>query len=120
MVWKLPKIITHYQENPEASVFIQKTITFSGAIGTEHTAITREGFENETAGTAPKTKPKNQTKKSNQKTKHSKIKSVKPPPYAIEAELPGFFEEEHSAFAGDEDVGGLDFGMDAVLFVQCR
>ena len=52
VVWKLPKIITHYQENSDPSVFIRKAITFPGTIGTEDTAITSQGFEDEVAGPA--------------------------------------------------------------------
>ena len=37
-----------------------------------------------------------------------------------EAELSGFFKEFHGTFSGDEDVGGLAFGMDPVLLVLCR
>ena len=39
---------------------------------------------------------------------------------AGEADLSGFFKEFHSTFSGDEDVGGLAFGMDPVLLVLCR
>ena len=38
---------------------------------------------------------------------------------AAEADLSGFFEEFHGTFSGDEDVGGLTFGMDSVLLVLC-
>ncbi len=36
-----------------------------------------------------------------------------------ESDLSGFFEEFHGTFSGDEDVGGLAFGMDPVLLVLC-
>ena len=36
-----------------------------------------------------------------------------------EADLSGFFKEFHGTFSGDEDVGGLAFGMDPVLLVLC-
>ena len=45
VIWKLPKIVTHYQENSDPSVFVWKTITFPGTIGTEDTAITSQGLE---------------------------------------------------------------------------
>jgi len=38
---------------------------------------------------------------------------------AGESDLPGFFKEFHGTFSGDEDVGGLAFGMDPVLLVLC-
>ena len=38
---------------------------------------------------------------------------------AGEADLSGFFKEFHGTFSGDEDVGGLAFGMDPVLLVLC-
>ena len=38
---------------------------------------------------------------------------------AGEADLSGFFKEFHGTFSGDEDVGGLVFGMDPVLLVLC-
>jgi len=38
---------------------------------------------------------------------------------AGESELSGFFKEFHGTFSGDEDVGGLAFGMDPVLLVLC-
>ena len=39
---------------------------------------------------------------------------------AGEADLSGFFKEFHGTFSGDEDVGGLAFGMDPVLLTLCR
>ncbi len=38
---------------------------------------------------------------------------------AGEADLSGFFKEFHGTFSGDEDVGGLAFGMDPVLLILC-
>ena len=52
VIWKLSKIVTHYQENSDPSVFIWKTITFPGTIGSEDTPITRQGLEDEVAGPA--------------------------------------------------------------------
>ena len=52
VIWKLPKIVTHYQENSDPSVYIRKAITLPGAIGTEDTAITSQGLEDDTAGPA--------------------------------------------------------------------
>ena len=52
VIWKLPEIVTHYQENSDPSVFIRKAITFPGTIGTEDTAITRQRLEDEVAGPA--------------------------------------------------------------------
>ena len=39
---------------------------------------------------------------------------------AGEAELSGFFKEFHGTFSGDEDVGGLAFGMGPVLLILSR
>ena len=52
VIWKLSKIVTHYQENSDPSVFIRKAITLPGTIGTEDTAITSQGLEDDTAGPA--------------------------------------------------------------------
>ena len=52
VIWKLSNIVTHYQENFDPSVFIRKAITLPGTIGTEDTAITSQGLEDEVAGPA--------------------------------------------------------------------
>ena len=39
---------------------------------------------------------------------------------AGKADLSGFFKEFHGTFSGDEDVGGLAFGMNPFLLVLCR
>ena len=52
VIWKLSKIVTHYQENSDPSVYIRKAITLPGTIGTEDTAITSQGLEDEVAGPA--------------------------------------------------------------------
>ena len=39
---------------------------------------------------------------------------------AGEADLSGFFKEFHGTFSGDEDVGGLTFGMGPVLLILSR
>ena len=51
VIWKLSKIVTHYQENSDPSVFIRKAITLPGTIGTEDTAITSQKLEDEVVGT---------------------------------------------------------------------
>ena len=38
---------------------------------------------------------------------------------AGEADLSDFFKEFHGTFSGEEDVGGLAFGMDPVLLILC-
>ena len=50
VIWKLPEIVTHYQENYDPSVYIRKAITLPGTIGTEDKAITSQGLEDDTAG----------------------------------------------------------------------
>ena len=52
VIWKLSKIVTHYQENSDPSVYIRKAFTLPGTIGTEDTAITSQGLEDDTAGPA--------------------------------------------------------------------
>ena len=52
VIWKLPKIVAHYQENSDPSVYIRKAITLPGTIGTEDTAITSQKLEDEVAGPA--------------------------------------------------------------------
>tara|TARA_B100000683_G_C11972879_1_gene342187 strand:- start:32 stop:319 length:288 start_codon:yes stop_codon:yes gene_type:complete len=52
VIWKLSKIVTHYQENADPSVFIRKAITLPGTLGKEDTAITSQGLEDEVAGLA--------------------------------------------------------------------
>ena len=52
VIWKLSKIVTHYQENSDSSVFIRKAITLTATIGTEDTAITSQGLEDDMAGPA--------------------------------------------------------------------
>ena len=52
LIWKLSKIVTHYQENSDPSVYIRKAITLPGTIGTEDTSITSQGLEDEVAGPA--------------------------------------------------------------------
>ena len=52
VILKLPKIVTHFQENSDTSVFIRKAITLPGNIGIEDTAITSQKLEDEVAGPA--------------------------------------------------------------------
>merc|ERR1711991_461923 len=52
VILKLPKIVTHYQENSDPSVYIRKAITLPGTIGTEDPAIPSQGLEDDTAGPA--------------------------------------------------------------------
>ena len=52
VIWKLSKIVTHYQENSDPSVFIRKAITLPGTIETKDTAITSQELEDEVAGPA--------------------------------------------------------------------
>ena len=52
VIWNLSNIVTHYQKNSDPSVYIRKAITLPGTIGTEDTAITNQGLEDEVAGPA--------------------------------------------------------------------
>jgi len=52
VIWKLSKIVTHYQENSDPKVFIRRAIALPGTIGTEDSAITSQKLEDEVAGSA--------------------------------------------------------------------